>query len=139
MHSHWLGLAIFLGLATKCWAFLTKDGFPPSITLRAAVLTHAEPFAVRDEETGVYSGFQPDLLGRIRTFAREDGVQLDIILEEAPMYAYVLMYQRLSDNCNSTDNQQPLEECQRYDMLIGDFYTNPDRSLRVDFTPPLPV
>ena len=114
---------------------LSKSDFPARISLRAAVLT-AEPFAMLDEESGVYSGFQPDLLESIQAFAAEDGVDFNIILEEAPLYAYVPMLDRLSDNCNTTENPQPLEECKRYDMLIGDYYTNPDRSLRVDFIPP---
>jgi ABC-type amino acid transport substrate-binding protein len=110
--------------------------FPSSITLRAAVLTHAEPFAVFDPETGVYSGLQIELLDAIKTFATQDNISLTIELEEAPLYAYVLMLDRLSDNCNTTENPQPLEECTRYDMLIGDYYTNPERSMGVDFTPP---
>jgi len=69
-------------------------------------------------------------------FAAQDGVELDITLDEAPMFGYNLMLDRLSDNCNSTENPQPVAECTKYDLLIGDYYTNPDRSLRVDFLPP---
>ncbi|CAB9508936.1 acid type B receptor subunit 2 [Seminavis robusta] len=112
------------------------ENFPSNVTLRAAVLTHAEPFAMRNELTGEYSGLQPDLLERIKIFAQQDGVELNIVLEEAPLYGYVVMLDRLSDNCNTTVNPQPLEECTKYDFLMGDYYTNPDRSLRVDFAPP---
>jgi len=110
--------------------------FPSNITLRAAVLTHAEPFAMLDPTTGQYSGLQIDLLHALVEFAAADNVTLTFALEEAPINGYVLMFDRLSDNCNTTDNPQPQEECGTFDLLIGDYYTNPDRSMRVDFTPP---
>ena len=133
-------LPILLGSAvaatTNSNSTITSTGFPSSLVLKASVLTHAEPFAMRNAETFVYSGLQPDLLDRIKIFAANDGVTLDIILEEAPMYSYVASYQQLSENCNTTENPQPRELCHQYDLLIGDFYTNPDRAMQVDFTPP---
>ena len=134
--SAWLSLLQLLLSSVHVCHGLSKSDFPSKIKLKAAVLTHAEPFAMRDDVTGVYSGLQMDLLESLKEYAEQDGVQLEIELEEAPLYAYVLMFDRLSDNCNTTENPQPLEECGRYDFLIGDFYTNADRSLRVDFTPP---
>ena len=129
-------LVLVLGKPNHTGLCLSSKDFPSKISLRAAVLTHAEPFAMLDENTGIYSGLQPELIEHMKTYAAEDGVDLDISLDEAPLYAYVLMLDRLSDTCNTTENPQPYEECTKYDILIGDYYTNPDRHMRVDFLPP---
>lgn len=41
----------------------------------------------------------------------------------------------VASDCNTTANPNPREECDRFDLIVGDYYCNADRSLRVDFSP----
>ena len=111
---------------------------PPShIKLRAGVL-HAPPFAIVGEYYDGeprFDGFQIDLLQRLSQFALEDdNVVLEFDLHVSPPQ-YGSALDLIAKDCNSTVNPQPLEECQRFDMIVGDYYCNPARSLRIDFTP----
>ena len=109
--------------------------FPSSITLRAGVL-HAPPFAmIQAEEYGdVYDGFQIQMLQSMKTFARRDNVELDFVFSPSPpQYGDAL--DLVANDCNTTVNPNSQTDCNQYDVIIGDYYVNPDRSIRVDFTP----
>ena len=44
----------------------------------------------------------------------------------------------IATDCNTTtaiESLIPLEECEKYDIIIGDYWANPDRFERVEFTP----
>lgn len=105
---------------------------PKKLSLRAGVL-HAPPFAIRHDD-GTYSGFQPDLLDRLKIFAARDGVDLDFVLSDAPAQ-YGPALDLIANDCNTTANPNTLEDCRRFDLIVGDYYCNPSRSVRIDFTP----
>jgi 7 transmembrane sweet-taste receptor of 3 GCPR/Bacterial extracellular solute-binding proteins, family 3 len=121
----------------------------PSITLRAAVITRAIPLAWREgEDEGddttsnpnrplVLKGFLVDLLHRLEQFALEDNVTLKFDLEEAPPYSYDSGANRMANDCNTTDNPVPWEDCYTHDLWVGDIYSFPERLTRTLFTPPL--
>ena len=43
----------------------------------------------------------------------------------------------MTRNCNTTSNQLPIEDCLKYDILIGDYYGFPKRSSRALLSPPI--
>ncbi|EJK49773.1 hypothetical protein THAOC_31318 [Thalassiosira oceanica] len=102
------------------------------ITLRGGVL-NAPPFAI-DNGDGTYSGFQGDLLRRLSQFALEDDYNLTFVLSPSPTQ-YNEALNLVASDCNTTANPNPREECDRFDLIVGDYYCNADRSLRVDFSP----
>lgn len=117
--------------------------FPNQITLRAGVL-HAPPFAIAQEaNTGAdddvasqttFTGFTPDLLKRLQIFAANDGVSLDFQLSSSPpQYGGAL--DLVANDCNTTANPNKKEDCERFDLILGDYYVNAERSMRIDFTP----
>eukprot|EP00566_Odontella_aurita_P007167 CAMPEP_0113567734 /NCGR_PEP_ID=MMETSP0015_2-20120614/23442_1 /TAXON_ID=2838 /ORGANISM="Odontella" /LENGTH=737 /DNA_ID=CAMNT_0000470165 /DNA_START=104 /DNA_END=2317 /DNA_ORIENTATION=+ /assembly_acc=CAM_ASM_000160 len=102
------------------------------LSLRAGVL-HAPPFAIRNDD-GTYAGFQPDLLDRLKIFAAEDGVDLEFVLSDAPAQ-YGSALDLIANDCNTTENPNLLQDCRKFDLIVGDYYCNPSRSVRIDFTP----
>lgn len=111
---------------------VTSFDFPTRVTLKAGVL-HALPFASVNDD-GTFTGFQPDLLDRLKKFAAEDGVELNFMLENAPPQ-YGAAFDLVSNDCNTTDNPNSLEDCQKFDLIVGDYYSTPSRILRADFSP----
>jgi hypothetical protein len=120
----------------------------PSITLRAAIITRAIPLAWREgEDEGddithenkpvVFRGFQVEFLLRLEQFAREDNVTLTFNMEEAPPYSYDSGVNRMANDCNTTENPVPWEDCYTHDLWVGDIYAFPQRLTRALFTPPL--
>ena len=71
---------------------------------------------------------------RLQTFALEDGYDLALDLEPSPP-RYDDALDLVASDCNTTANPHPLEECDRYDLIVGDYYCNPERSARVDLSP----
>ena len=104
-----------------------------NITLRGGVII-APPFALYDDANDIYGGFQGDFLRRLQIFALDDGYNLNFELEHSP-YRYGPALDLIANDCNTTDNPHPLDQCQRFDMIIGDYYVNGDRSLRTDLSP----
>jgi hypothetical protein len=105
---------------------------PSRITLRAAVL-HAPPFALvssSDNHTLEFSGFQYDLLERLQAFARNDNIQLQFNLTQAPT-KYDDALNLVAHDCVPMDGQA----CDQLDMIVGNFYATPDRAMRVDMSP----
>lgn len=112
---------------------------PPShIKLRAGIL-HAPPFAVvgeRYDGAPYYTGFQLDLLERLSIFAlKDDNVTLEFDLTTAPSQYGDALDLVAKDCQNSKLNNNTLDHCQQFDLIVGDYYGNPQRSLRVDFSP----
>ena len=129
------------------------------MTLRAAVLTNTVPLAYYDtdipstpsinniqqppdqnlESFPHYRGFQLDLLRQLQQIAKADNVTLSFQLEQAPPFSYTEQFEYVANDCNTTGNPYKLskEECHRYDLIVGDFYGYPSRSIRTLLTPPL--
>ena len=91
-----------------------------------------------------FGGFQPDLLREIVSIAKElDNITVTFELDEAPLftgvgYSYTALFNRIANDCNNTLTSTTLvDECYNYDLMIGDFYPFPSRSLRATFTPPI--
>ena len=111
------------------------------ITIRGGVLL-APPFAVIDESHTPsfqgdtrYTGFQGDLLRYLSDFAKEDGYNLNFNLSLSPYQNYGKDLDVIANDCNTTYNPLPLEECDAYDVIVGDYYVNAERSMRIDFSP----
>ncbi|CAB9516312.1 acid type B receptor subunit 2 [Seminavis robusta] len=136
--------------------------FPESMTIRASVVTDTVPAAYYDanytsssqEEDALfphYRGFQPDLMRElVRIAGNLDSVTLTFELEQAPAGSYNQQFAYLANDCGvATRKSQNLvededairipsqEDCNRLDMVIADFYTTPQRSMRAQFTPPI--
>ena len=144
LHVHLrLPLLLAILLTHLCSVVILADQ-PSVITIRAGVL-HAPPFAVITEETDeennqtnkalAYGGLQPDLLQRMQIFAQDlDNVTLKLELSPSPSQ-YGAALDLVANDCNTTENPNNLADCRRLDVIVGDYYCNPDRSMRVDFTP----
>lgn len=112
---------------------------PSQIRLRAGVL-QAPPFAFIDEDPVTqelqFRGFHVDLIERMKRFALElDNVALQVDFDRGPPH-YATAVDVVANDCNTTQNPNPQEDCQAYDLILGDFYSTAERFLRVDFTPP---
>ena len=104
-----------------------------NMTLRGGVLL-APPFAIYDDDTKSYTGFQGDLLKSLEIFALLDGYHLQFDLSlSPPQYGNAL--DLVANDCNTTTNPNLLEDCNKFDLIIGDYYCNAERSTRVDFSP----
>ena len=124
-----------------------EEELPSTVTLRAAVFANTVPLAYIDEEYanedenvpfGKFRGFQPDLLRQLPTIAKElDNVTLQLDVTAAPPYSYGPTFDYVASNCNTTSNQLPLEDCTKYDILVGDYYGFPKRSWRALLSPPI--
>lgn len=117
--------------------------YPSHITLRGGVL-HAPPFAfVETASSGddgnitttnvTFRGFQIDLLERIKMFAAQDNVTLDVDLSPAPPQ-YDSAFDLVANDCAENSSLQQ-EDCQQFDMIVGDYYASADRAMRAALTP----
>ncbi|KAL7539042.1 hypothetical protein ACHAXR_008995 [Thalassiosira sp. AJA248-18] len=105
-----------------------------NIALRVGVFL-APPFAMYDSEQGIYNGFLIDFLCHLQVFAQQDGYNLHFDLSPAPpLYNDAL--DLVANDCNTTNNTAPLEECQQFDLIVGDYYATASRSVRVNLSPP---
>lgn len=102
-----------------------------NITLRGGVLL-APPFAIYNSNTDTYTGFQGDLLKSLEIFAFQDGYNLQFNLSKSPSQ-YGDALDLVANDCNTTNNPNLVEDCNKFDLIIGDYYCNADRSTRVDF------
>jgi len=133
--------------------------FPSEITLRAAVL-HAPPFAFAQNSSGNFTGFQLDLMERLQQFAAQDNVDLrwnishhaltqydaalnlvahDCQVEEPDEYSLIEQQQQMVLQQSHPDNHEDEEEkyvgCNDLDIIIGNYYATPERSMRAKLTP----
>ena len=70
---------------------------------------------------------------RRRQFALEDNVILEFELSVSPpQYGDAL--DTVAKDCDGILGANH-SMCSQFDLIVGDYYSNPDRSLRVDFTP----
>ena len=144
--------------------FLHNLTLPSTLTVRAGVITDTRPLAWTTEESsdddvveGIpfpnYQGFMPNLMREMVRIAREkDNVALHFELEELPPVSYTAQFERMASDCNQSTAISPLpwlgldshknqpeywsdEECNRYDMIVGDFYPVPERTLRGVMSP----
>ena len=117
-------------LFRSCWGIsngscaenvkLVPEDYPSKVKLRLAVI-HQPPFATvtrLDNDTYTYQGFQIDLLSRLQIFAERDGISLELELSAAPQ-TYAGSFDLIANDCNTTANPNPLEDCQKYDIIIG--------------------
>jgi ABC-type amino acid transport substrate-binding protein len=118
--------------------------FPEVINVRAGILTNTVPLAFVDESArndsipfSTYRGFQPDLLRQLQTISLDmHNITLTYDLEEAPAFSYDAMFELVASECNtSIDKPIPLEDCNKYDAIIGDYYAMSPRPLRAHFSP----
>ncbi|CAB9523565.1 acid type B receptor subunit 2 [Seminavis robusta] len=131
-------LVVLLPLHFRASALrLQPSDFPKQIHLKAGTF-HAPPMMSieEDPQSGnlTFTGFQPDLLKKLREYAAIDGVDLKIELVLAPS-RYDLAFNLIANDCNSTDNPNSLEDCEKLDMLVSDYWSNPQRYMRAEFTP----
>jgi len=118
-----------------------------TITVRGGVLL-APPFAIAGNDDGssddddpddasghAFTGFQGDLIRRLQTFASIDNYTLHFELELSPYQQYGAALDLVANDCNTTANANTAEDCGRYDLIVGDYYCNGPRSIRVDFSP----
>lgn len=134
--SKW-GISLWLtAILVAAAAEQSNDDLPPSnLRLRAGIL-HAPPFAIRDvlyDGAIRFRGFQIDLLDRLSQFALEDNVTLTFEMSTAPSQ-YDDAFNTVAKDCEQLLGAGN-ETCSQFDLIVGDFYVNPSRSLRVDFTP----
>ena len=110
--------------------------FPRDLTLRAQVV-HAPPFAIAHvHPNGIttFSGLQVELMEALKVFTAKDNVNLAFNLEQSPpTYAGALDF--IANDCNTTSNPKPAENCEKSDLVVRDYWPNGDRWYQVDFTP----
>jgi Bacterial extracellular solute-binding proteins, family 3 len=127
--------------------------FPTEVTYHASVMTNvmeqAKPLAYYDENYVAedeepfqqFRGFQPDLLRALIKIAKDlDNITVTFELEEALLFSYDQQFNFMANDCNHTvykGNAIPKEDCNRLDLIVGDFYTFPWRSIRAPFSPTL--
>ena len=120
------------------------DYFPSSsiLNLRVSVMTNVVPLAFQDETSTIemvddedplstFYGFQPDLLRALRDVAWQvDGVRLNLTVSavERP-YDYNGEIHRIARDCNTSAIPAPQHLCDHVDMVIGDYYPRPNRTL----------
>ena len=110
--------------------------YPSEIHLRVGVL-NGPPFAAATDDpvTGekTYTGgFMIELMQSLTVFAAHDNVKLGFHFSPVdPDYNKTL--ELVSNTCLDTRSE---DECDQYDLLAGDFYATPERSLKTDLSPP---
>lgn len=120
--------------------------------LKAAIMAQTDPMAYVDEEVSRnssghlgetrsnfprYQGYLPDLLRLVQEIALErDNVTLTFDFEEAQASAYSSVLHMVEQDCNTTENENLLEDCNKYDLVVADYYAFPQRSIDTHLTPP---
>ena len=106
---------------------IISDAYPEEIKLNAGVIPSPS-----------FGNFQIDLVDRLVEIARQDNVTLTV--EKTTIQElYNSNLALLSPECNpgnTTEINGVLYQCSDFDIIIGDYFTNPDRYTLVDFTPP---
>lgn len=111
---------------------IPPEQYPEEIHLKAGFLV-AEPFGTYED--GEYGGFMVDMWNYIELYALADGVRLEVDLTPVND-SYGHWFNHIANDCNTTANPLPKEECDRYDLIVGPYYTNGARYRRGDFSPP---
>lgn len=125
-------------LLARAEALVLESSMYPSVIQLTAGTFHAPPMMTveQDEETGnvTFGGLQADLVDRLKEYAAADGVDLQMELLPSPDQ-YDRSFDLIANDCNTTDNPHPLEDCQKYDLIVNDYWSNPQRYMRADFSP----
>jgi len=103
---------------------------PTSITVNAGVFA-AYPYAYGETEDKAV-GIHFDLIEKLEEIAKADGVNLTINVDMDYLLHNNLTYTE-AFNLIATDCT---ENCDKYDMIIADYYITEERSERATFTPP---
>jgi len=159
-------LALLLSLGeSQRYNPILDENYPNSVVLRAAVLTSTPPLAYYDENfptstaatTSIaasqeekqveafpqYRGYMPDVMRMLISVAKDyDNITLSFEVEEAPPFSYGRQFEYMSNTCNTTKGNPRYwniswEDCNRLDLIVGDFYGFPTRSVQTLLTPPL--
>jgi len=111
-------------LAASMLTLIATTSAEVDIALRVGLI-RVLPYCEKGEN-GEYSGFTIDFLDRLKEFAKQDGVNVTWVLgDEPPNYGDALSL--IANDCT--------ERCDEYDIIAGDFFVNPTRFTRVDFSP----
>jgi ABC-type amino acid transport substrate-binding protein len=123
---------LFAAVFSLCHAW----NFPSNITLRGGVL-HAPPFATVEEGPSgfAFGGFQVDLLQRMTIFAAKDNVTLKIEMSPSPPQ-FGPAFDTVANDCIMTKNNYTLEDCNKFDFIVANYYSTPERGLRAHLSPP---
>lgn len=118
-------------------------GARETLHIRAAIFTQTVPLSYVGDQHPVrnsserYQGYLPDLLRLLQEIALDrDNVTLTFEFEQAQAFEYTRMINLVEEDCNTTSNENLLEDCNKYDLVVGDFYAFPERSLQTQLTPP---
>eukprot|EP00797_Seminavis_robusta_P006117 Sro1407_g269990.2 (666) ;mRNA; f:3342-5341 len=109
----------------------------PVVTLRAAVIP-TPPFALVDETNNnkqtIIGGYHKELVESLEEYALASNVFLQFVLENSPYPKYGDALRLIGTDCLAQNLSDA--ECNRYDLILGDYYVNPGRASRVNFLPP---
>lgn len=115
-----------------------------NLTIRAAVKI-SEPLAYINNNSHLHNNFngptfvglQMDLVEQLKVFAlQDDGIRLDFELVPTPegLGSYDAALHLIANDCSSATNLDETE-CNRYDMILGDYWPSSARYQRVEFSP----
>ena len=95
--------------------------------------------ATMNVDDGSFSGFEIDLINEMKKYALEyDNITLEVNLLLAPI-TYTDAFDLVATDCNDIiEKNEPAKQgydCTMFDMIIGDFFSNPTRYERADLTP----
>ncbi|CAB9519450.1 acid type B receptor subunit 2 [Seminavis robusta] len=125
---------LFFFLWSSAWMveavkFLPEQ-YPEEITLETGILISA-PFAMLDERGNIH-GLMIDLMGSLQQFAKEDSVILTF--QQSLVKATYFDALKLVDTTECEKNTTVCKD--KKDLLVADYYGNPERHAQVDFTAP---
>ncbi|CAB9510907.1 acid type B receptor subunit 2 [Seminavis robusta] len=125
---------LFFFLWSSAWMveavkFLPEQ-YPEEITLETGILISA-PFAMLDERGNIH-GLMIDLMESLQQFAKEDSVILTF--QQSLVKATYFDALKLVDTTECEKNTTVCKD--KKDLLVADYYGNPERHAQVDFTAP---
>lgn len=130
---------LLLSLLSYVWRLAPTEAsaiaeYPANIRLQVGVLPLVPwIYVVEDPETGkvVYQGFMMELMEHLSSFAARDNVTLEFNVTAVPGTHDDIM-ELVSNTCLETKSP---EECGQFDLIAGDYYATPERSLKADLSP----
>ena len=76
-----------------------------------------------------------DLLDSLKVFAASDSINLTVDLSTAPDF-YEDAFELVASDCRNATWEPESVDCNTYYFVVGDFYSNPERSMKADLSPP---
>lgn len=133
--TNWMSCANDSGetarLQEKWFGSAIEGGKPDSITISAGLLAASPPFASPDED-GNFVGIQLDIIEKVKLLAAQDGVDLIINIDTDNVLSDTKTYNEAL-NVIATDCT---EDCDKYHMIVADYFVTQERSKLVTFLPP---